>query len=50
MGRPDPAAEKKRWMKICDKEGKCARCPPHDNENRRRRARSDRHKTRRKGR
>jgi hypothetical protein len=27
-----------RWQEICKKTGKCDRCPPHDGENRGRRA------------
>lgn len=36
--------DRERWKEICKKTGKCDRCPPHDGENRGRRAKKSKRK------
>jgi hypothetical protein len=43
-------SRRERWAEVVAITGKCPFCPPHDGENRAKRQRTDRHKSRRKGR
>jgi hypothetical protein len=47
----NPTVARKEQRQLLDKQKlQCSRCPPHDGENRSRRARDDKYKTARKGR
>jgi uncharacterized protein (DUF433 family) len=48
MGKPDSIDRKRRRLQMEKAEKKCSRCPPHDGENRGRRTRPDRYKSRRR--
>jgi len=39
--------DRERWQEVCKKTGKCDRCPPHDGENRKRRAKKSKKKPKR---
>lgn len=43
-------SKRERWGEVCDKTKKCPRCPPHAGENASKRPRSDKYKSKRKGR
>lgn len=45
---PGGRGNRERWAEVVRQTHKCPRCPPHDGENRGRRPRSDKHKTRHK--
>jgi hypothetical protein len=45
---PRGRGNRERWAEVVNKTCKCRFCPPHGIENRGRRPRSDKHKTRRK--
>lgn len=48
MGHPDTTDRKIRRRQLAKRENACARCTPHDGENRERRPRDDRHKDHRR--
>lgn len=43
-------SKRDRWKKVASETGKCSRCPPHSGENARKKPKSDKHKSKRKGR
>jgi hypothetical protein len=46
----DPKSRRKRWETVCKKTKDCPHCPPNRGENAKKQPRSDRHKSKRKGR
>lgn len=45
-----PKSRRERWNEVCKETKDCAHCPPHKIENARKKPRSDKHKSKRKGR
>jgi len=46
----DSKSKRERWGEVVSKTGKCPFCPPHNGENAKRRTRTDKYKSKRKGR
>jgi hypothetical protein len=43
-------SKRERWGEVVSKTGKCPFCPPHDGENAKKRPRTNKYKSKRKGR
>lgn len=43
-------SKRERWNEVCNQTGKCGYCPPHGGENAKKRPRTDKYKSKRKGR
>lgn len=44
-----PKSKRERWNEISNETKKCPHCPPHGGENAKKKPRSDKHKSKRKG-